>query len=254
MELTKAVQGAINPGTNPPKANYSFVDDLKTRREAWEGSIYKQSTDILYEQLLTPAYSKYVEMTKNDTNALIVRKELEDFININNLSFKASTHTLVKLVRCIFGDVDRRRVSTYGVTLRAAFAAKKDPKDLADFIRKNGGVQEIKLSNKKAMSAKDKAEVLGKILDQEVLAEVHSEAIFKEVDAAAAGQRVVFVATQKANGNFTINLVTSSTTAVNHAIAACFASKQALLVKKAAEELQKTTDTNLKTAISKAVH
>ena len=83
---------------------------------------------------------------------------------------------------------------------------------------------------------------------------MHSEAIFKELDAAAAGQRVVFVATQKANGNFTINLVTSSTTAVNHAIAACFASKQALLVKKAAEELQKTTDTNLKTAISKAVH
>jgi len=228
MELTKAVQSAINPGTNPSKANYSFVDDLRTRREAWEGSIYKQSTDVLYEQLLTPAYSKYVEMTKNDTNALIVRKELEDFININNLSFKASTHTLVKLVRCIFGDVDRRRVSTYGVTLRAAFAAKKDPKDLADFIRKNGGVQEIKLGQSETfVSMADKAEMAKEHFDNmKALGTASSEMLSLTADADFMGDTCVLLAEQNSQGGFDIKVVIRNASVVKAAFAAMYSKQQ----------------------------
>ena len=68
-----------------------------------------------------------------------------------------SSHTLSKIVKCVFG-ADRRRVSAYSIVLRTALAKNIDAAGLPDFIRENGGVEEVRLAKSpNSMTAKQKA-------------------------------------------------------------------------------------------------
>jgi hypothetical protein len=80
-------------------------------------------------------------------------------MTLHNVAVNKKSHTLHKIVKCVFG-ADRRRVSAYSIVLRTANVNKIKSADIADFIRNNGGVEEIRLAkNGNALSAKQKAEV-----------------------------------------------------------------------------------------------
>ena len=169
-----------------------------------------------------------------------------------SVAVNKKSHTLHKIVKCVFG-ADRRRVSAYSIVLRTANVKQVKSTEIADFIRSNGGVEEIRLAkNGNALSAKQKAEVAKTTVASAVLAEISSEAIAKQVDAACIGQQVVFVATQQANGVFAINAVTNSTTAINAALAAYYSANKDGIKKQAAERSVASNDAKLSDAIANA--
>lgn len=227
----------------------SFIELLKNEQEVWADNAFKNSNDLLYA-ILAKCYAKYEEMCLATDNAKTLRTQLDDYMTLHNIAVNKKSHTIHKIVKCVFG-ADRRRVSAYSIVLRTANIKKIKSADIADYIRNNGGVEEIRLAkNGNVLSTKQKAEVAKTTVASAVLAEISSEAIAKQVDAACIGQQVVFVATQQANGKFAINAVTNSTTAINAALSAYYSANKNSIAKQVKERSVASNDAKLNEAIT----
>jgi hypothetical protein len=227
----------------------SFIDQLIVEQQAWSEGAYKTSNDMLYT-LLAKCLKKYEEMCENNDAGATLRAELNAYIKQHNISINKNSHTLIKIVKCVFGT-NKRRVSAYSIVLRNAVTNKVKSSELADFIRNNGGVEEIRLAkNGNALTATQKAEVAKTAVITETLAEFESEAIAKQLDAANVGEQIVFVATQKADGKFVVNAVSNSTTAVNAALAAYYSTHKKMIANKAAETVTATKDEQLNNIVN----
>ena len=229
----------------------NFVASLVLARKQWEQNAYAKSNNEKYK-LLADCYGNYVAMCVDNAKAKELREQLDAYIAANKLVFRKGTHNLVKIVKCVFGDTDKRRISTYGIVLRTALAQGLKAKDIVSFIKASGGVQEIKLARNGALTTKAKAEAVQTFLAKKVLAEVTSTKIAESLDASKVGQQVIFVATQKANGKFVINAVTNSTGAVNTALAACYSANKTKLSNKKAENNAAANDAAINKAIGLA--
>ena len=108
---------------SPTKTAYASIEQLVIEREVWEQSVYRTSNDMLYA-LLQKCYGLYKSMEGMSADAIVLRSGLTDYINLKNIKCTSTSHTVVKIVKCVFGD-DRRRASAYGIVLRAALAEKK---------------------------------------------------------------------------------------------------------------------------------
>lgn len=232
--------------------NVNFVSTLANARKQWQQNAYTKSNNELYK-LLADCYASYLAMCADNAKAKELREQLDAYVTANKLVFKKGTHNLVKIVKCVFGDTDKRRISTYGIVLRTALANGLKANQVAAFIKDSGGVQEIKLARGNALTTKAKAEAVQTFLAKKVLAEVTSTKIAETLDASKVGQQVVFVATQKANGKFVINAVTNSTGAVNTALAACYSANKAKVSNKKAEQKAAANDAAINNAIKLAV-
>jgi hypothetical protein len=174
-----------------------------------------------------------------------LRDDLNNYIALHNIGVNKKSHTLIKIVKCVFG-ANKRRVSAYSIVLRTALHNKVKSAELADFVRDNGGVEEIRLAkNGTALTVTQKAEVAMTAVKTEVLAEFESEAIATQLDAANVGQQIVFVATQLANGKFVVNAVSNSTTAVNATLAAYYSAHKKEIKEKKGEQDITTDDEKL---------
>ncbi len=229
----------------------NYVSKLVSTRIEWENNAYRKSNEQLYA-LLAECFSMYTAMCLDNDRAKQLRKDLNDYIESNKLTFKKSTHTLVRIVRCVFGEADKRRISTYGIVLRSAFSQQIESTKLVDFIKQYGGVQEIKLAKTNALSVKAKAEVALTSLDTEVIAEIENKAVATKLDASKIGQRVIFIAKQLANGKFVINGAVNSEGAVNTAMAAYYSANKESITKVVAERKLASNDASLTQAIDKA--
>ena len=230
----------------------NFVTALCNARKQWQQNAYTKSNNELYT-LLADCYANYLAMCVDNAKAKDLREQLDAYIKTNKLVFRKGTHNLVKIVKCVFGDTDKRRISTYGIVLRTALAKGLKAKEVAAFIKDNGGVQEIKLARNGALTTKAKAEAVQTFLAKKVMAEVTSTKIAETLDASKVGQQVIFVATQKANGKFVINAVTNSIGAVNTALAACYSNNKAKLSNKKVEQKAAANDAAINNAVNKAV-
>ena len=233
-------------------AAFNFVSALAYAHKQWQVNAYAKSNNELYK-LLAECYANYLAMCVDNAKAKELSEQLEAYIAANKLAFRKGTHNLVKIVKCVFGDTDKRRISTYGIVLRTALANKLKANQVAAFIKDNGGVQEIKLARGNALSTKDKAKAVQTFLDKKILAEVTSVKIAETLDASKVGQQVVFVATQKANGKFVINAVTNSTGAVTTALAACYTANKAKVGNKKVEEKVANKESAINNVIKQAL-
>jgi len=237
LKVTAKTKVVLNDNTN-------FVSALVNARKQWQQNAYTKSNNELYK-LLADCYAQYLAMCADNAKAKDVREQLDAYITSNKLVFKKGTHNLVKIVKCVFGD-NKRRVSAYSIVLRTALFHKVKSTELADFIRNNGGVEEIRLAkNGNVLSAKQKAEVAKSAVVTTTLAEFTSEAIAQQLDAANIGEQIVFVATQQADGKFVVNAVSNSTTAVNAALAAYYSANKANINNKQDEQDTTTADEQL---------
>ena len=225
-------------------SNLSFIEQLIIEQEVWSDTAFKTSNDMLYT-LLAKCLAKYEEMCADNDTGTKLRGELNDYIKLHNIAVNKNSHTLIKIVKCVFGT-NKRRVSAYSIVLRTALFNKVKSTELADFIRNNGGVEEIRLAkNGNVLSAKEKAEAAKSAVATAALAEFTSEQIAKQLDAANIGEQIVFVATQQADGKFVVNAVSNSTTAVNAALAAYYSANKAKINNKQDEQNTTTADAQL---------
>ena len=202
-----------------------LLTGMEEQRIKWEDGVYRKSNAALYEVLaecLQFAGDLTTEAAKERTKAL------EAFYTARKYKLRKDTPLVSRVLRAVFGDADRRRISTYSLVLRQAQKSNVAYKALAKWIEENGGVQEIKLARSPTfVSAKQKSVIAQQSFDSlTTLAEVKTEALSLLADADFVGEDCVLLAQQQADGSFAIRAVLRSGVAVNAAFTALYAQKK----------------------------
>lgn len=199
---------------------------LEDKRKQWEATVYRTSNQQLYALLAEClAYGGELSFEQAQQRSQV----LADFCQVRGYAVKKDSPLLTRIVKAVFGNVDRRRISTYSLVLRSAKAANVLPTDLAQWIEQNGGVQEIKLARSASyISPKAKAEKVQATLSSAGdLAVVKTEALAQLADADHMGQECVLVAVQQADGSFAVKALTRSGTAITAALQSVYGQQAA---------------------------
>ncbi len=153
---------------------------------------------------------------------------LEAFYKQRGYSYKKDAPPATRVVKAVFGAVDRRRLSTYSLVLREAIKQKVLATQLAEWIEQNGGIQEIRLSQSASfIKPAAKVEQARQTFDTlPELASVKSEALTLLADGDFMGECCVLIAEQAANGSFVVRGFTRAGGAVNAAFAALYAEQK----------------------------
>lgn len=201
------------------KAMHASIEQLVLEREVWQENAFRTSNEQLYG-LLQRCYGLYKAMCEDSAEAKALREGLRSYINLKGHVFSKPTHTLTRIVKCVFGS-DRRRISAYSIVLRSALAQGVGIMDVALFIRDAGGVEEMRLAKApNAMSAKQKAQVTSSVLAYKNMGVFSSAALSGSFnDVAKAGTQTVLIGVWQADGSVVVQAVVESATALNAALA-----------------------------------
>ena len=235
--------GGIEAQRQREAGAYERIVALSDRRATWQSTVLKDSNDMLYG-VLQDCYQLYADMASKSPEASALRGALALLLKERNIEVRESTHTMTKIVRCVF-DGDRRRISAYSRALRAALDKKVPAAKLAVFIYEAGGVEELRLGKPaNAMSPADKAKQVKEAIKAKNIGMFDAAAVSDQLDHAAVGTMRILIATQDASAKFTVNAVISSASALNAALVAYYsANKDSLKSDGAAKaESAKATD------------
>jgi hypothetical protein len=226
------------------KAGIASIEQLVIEREVWESTVYRTSNEILYG-LLQKCYAMYKRMEGMGTEAVLMRANLADYINLKGIKCIKSSHTIVKIVKCEVGD-DRRRASANGIVLRAALSKQIAVDAVPDFIRSQGGVEEIRLAKSpNAMSPKQKAAVAADAVKADSMGVFASKGLGEVFDAGKADSAVVLIGTWQSDGSVIVRSVVQSDTAINAALASYYSSNKDA-VQKQAQQQEAANDQQIK--------
>ncbi len=201
----------------------NYIQQLVFEREHWEQNAYRTSNEQLYA-LLASCYQLYKLMEPSTGDAALLRQSVNDYINTKGLVFTKGTHTLAKIVKCVFG-ADRRRVSAYSIVLRHALAKGLSADQIPSFIRDNGGVEEIRLhKTANAMTPKQKAEQARAAVAANNYGLFESKKLQEMVqaDVGKRGKQVVLIGTFDDDGKVVVNAAIESDGVLNAALASYY--------------------------------
>ena len=201
------------------KAVHASIEQLVLEREVWQDNAFRTSNELLYS-LLQRCYGLYKAMCEDSAEAKALREGLRSYITLKGYAFSAGTHTLTRIVKCVFGN-DRRRISAYSIVLRSALAQSVGVTDVAQFIRDAGGVEEVRLAKApNAMTAKQKAHVTSSVLAYKNMGVFSSAALSGMfTDVAKTGTQTVLVGVWQSDGSVVVQALVESETALNAALA-----------------------------------
>lgn len=218
------------------------LEQLALKREAFEAGVYRTANFELYT-LLTECYSFYKSMEGSTDAAKAKRKALVDCCNIRGFNFREATHSINRIIACVFGGLKRRRVSAYATALRKALGNKVEPRDLVDFFIKAGGIEEVRTNKSgNALTPKDKAVVAGKSIVNDKLGTLQSIKLAQQLDAANIGAHTVLLGTWNADGSIDVRAVVNSKGVLNAALASHYNAEKAAREKATVEAEQKTIE------------
>ena len=208
--------------TTPPTA--PKLSEMETKRQQWENTAYRTSNQQLYAVLSDClAYGDAMPIA----DAKQRTKDLEAHFIQRCYSVKSDSPLMTRIVKAVFGNVDRRRISTYSLVLRTAQKEGITPAKLADWIEKRGGIQEVKLARSATyVSPKAKAAQAKSYLSALPNLAVAKEKLAEMADADFVGNECVLLAEQQADGSFHIKALTRSGTAVKAALTALYSVQQ----------------------------
>ena len=182
------------------------LDALSAKRDNWEHTDYKKANDgrdVLLADCLGLYYTEFVNVSVAERKAL--RDGLTDKLKSAGVKVQKNTTTLTMLVRYVFSS-DRKRAHGYANVLTAALAEKVAAADLAAFIAKEGGIEEIKRKMVKSAEALAKQAQI-KQAKNNVAAEIELAQIapLAEVQIAGlTGNYVVLLAKPGVDGSVTV--------------------------------------------------
>lgn len=233
------------------KSDIASIEQLVIERQVWENTVYRTSNDMLYG-LLQKCYTLYKRMEGMGAEAVTLRENLTSYINLKGIKCVKSSHTIVKIIKCVFGD-DRRRASAYGIVLRAALAEKVLIEEIPTYIRTKGGVEEIRLAKSpNAMTAKEKASVAATAVKADSMGVFASTALGEKFDAGKTDATVVLIGTWQADGSVIVRSVVQSDTAVNAALATYYSSNKDAVQKQAQQQAAANDEQIKQDAVSAA--
>lgn len=257
---------AAGLSTNFTETNKAIftLERLEEERLKWEMNELTASRQRLYG-MLTDCYEFYLTM-KTDKRAVVreqMKKGLETFIQVRGYKFQSTSHDMNKIVKSVFG-LDRRRVSAYSLALRAALKAGgigTDGKvlalgidELAGWIERKGGIEEIRLGNKnQGLSLKDRAEIAKEAIEKQPVMTISPDNKVMAFDTNDSDKLMVLLATYRPTGELEISGVVKSDTAVRAALAALYSSSKESFKKQELEDLQAICVETTQQAIERAV-
>lgn len=211
------------------------LKQLSNENVAWEQGAYKTANEGLY-MLIQGCKQIYEDLTNAKDENLVHKKQgLNDYLSINGMEDYTSKPLPQKIIRCVFGNRDRRRISTYNVVLRRLIADGVDVADVPSHIAACGGVQEMSLGRKPGtLTAKEKATQVKGAVQAQVLGSVKTAETDQLVNPEKHGETFAAVLTQNPDGSFTINCIVDSKGAVNAALTAYYGAEEAKKPKKSA--------------------
>ena len=232
LNVSSVVLNDSNTKSNVP-ANIE-LSSMEAKRIAWETGVYRTSNQALYQVLAEClAYSGElpVSMAKLRTAALVT------FYKERGYRYKDDAPLVTRVVRAVFGDVNRRRISTYSLVLRQAQKENVAYADLPAWIEERGGIQEIRLSRSSTFVSPVQKASVGKMYFEAKpdLGTVQSEWLSVEADPSFIGQACVLLAEQQADGSFHVRAVIRNQAALKAAYAALYSKQKEAHAKAEAE-------------------
>ena len=216
---------------------YERIDKLSAARQDWQDTAYKTSNEMLYG-ILADCYRLYHDMCGKGVDAAALRAALERKLSERGIARKASTHTMAKIVRCVF-DGDRRRISAYSRALQAALSANAAADGLAAFISDAGGVEELRLAKSpNFVPTAVKVDKAKAAIATKSLVTIDDKSLAKQLDTANVGAQYVLVASMQADGTLSINAVLQSDAALNAALAAYYGQNKDAIAASAVNDAQ----------------
>lgn len=227
-----------------------YIADLHKEHDKWHEAEKSASEQLV--SLLVKCLRLYELMAGESAEADTLRTDFAAYVKSTKLRFNSATHTVAKIAGVVFNRNDdkynRRHASHYGSVLRRAISESISSDKLSTYIASNGGVTKIAAGNStQAVSTEDRATAAWTTLKASNVITVAGNSFAKDIDAANVGQRVVLLATQRANATFDVHAVVQNSSLVD----AAFASKHEEL-KKAASNTN-TTSSDLDTARARVV-
>ena len=201
--------------------------ELEQQRITWEEGVYRTSNLALYE-ILSQCLQYGADLTTTEANK-DRRQALDEFYKQRGYRIKKETPLMTRIVRAVFGDIDRRRISTYSLVLRQAKKEGIKPEAFAEWVEQCGGVQEVRLARSSTfVSPKDKAQSAQESFKQmDKLAVVKSDALSEVANTDSIGDYCVLLAEQEADGSFTVKALVNAAGAVNAAFASLYQQQKA---------------------------
>ena len=221
MQITS--KNAIDAEPSKPKT----LDEMEAARKQWQTTAFRTSNQQLYGVLADClAYGAALEVGAAKARS----KALQEFLESRNYLVKKDSPLMTRIVKSVFGAVDRRRVSTYSLVLREAQRQGVLPSKLADWIEERGGIQEVRLSKSATyVSPKSKAELAReKVAAMPNLAVVQTEELTLQADADFVGEECLLLAEQQADGSFCVKHVVRNNAALTAALTSLYSAKAAV--------------------------
>lgn len=213
---------------------------LETKRINWEGGTYRTSNLELYG-ILAECLGYAGDLSFAQSKAR--NAALEAFFKLRGYKYSSESPLATRVIKAVFGNIDRRRTSTYSLVLRQAIKEKISPLSLAQWIEEKGGIQEIKLGHSATyVSPSNKASIGKDYFNGKVtVGNAKSELLSHVADAEFMGTTCVLLAEQMPDGSFDIKAVIRASGAVNAAYTALYA-QQNKAMEAAKKEVQAAND------------
>lgn len=188
-------------------------------------------------------------MAGKDAASKARRKGLEEVALQMGYRFQDGTALMNKVVRCVFGDVHRNRVSSYAAALREAKHQKIEIANIAQFIEMNGGIGGITRPRAEtSITEAQKVEQALEIIGDEVLAIADGKELGQSFEGEDLDRPCVLIATPQDDGSFAINAVVKSKAALTAALISVYGTYKAEMKKSAEEKKVIETREIVKTA------
>jgi len=233
-------------------SSHYVIANLVAECDEWQNNAFRTSNEQLYG-LLQKCYAYYKGMDGSSDEAKAARQGLNDYIASKGYNFGKATHTLTRIVKCVFGS-DRRRTSAYSIVLRSALTNNVGVLEIPAFIRDNGGVEEIRLAKApNAMTTLQKAKAADQVVASNQMAVVNSTALGGILDSGKIGTNTVLIGTWQADGSIVIRAVVESTGVLNAALASHYTAIKAEIKAQSVEQLAANEAQLKQSAIDAAV-
>ena len=199
---------------------YQTIKELIAEQKEWFDGVHRTANEQLY-LILQRCYDLYKSMAGNAEVAHKIDQALDQHFLLRNIENKSDTK-LSKIIYCVFGTADRRRVSSYAVALRIADDEGVTVEALPAFFRNAGGVEEVRRSKATDTTTVDKVKVAKDKLSESlhIIEDRSLAALLK--DKTKHNGKVVLIASQGPNGALIVNALEDGDAVVNAALTAIY--------------------------------
>jgi hypothetical protein len=210
------------------------LTNMEANRISWEQGAYRTSNQVLYS-VLGDCLAFCGDLTLPEAKQRSA--SLESFYKERGYRYKKDLPLATRVIRAVFGERDRRRISTYSLVIRQAIKEKVLIADFSEWVEERGGLQEISLGKSATyIKPADKAEIAKNNLKGKTpIGYAQSELLAHVADAQYLGDMCVLLAEQQADGSFGIYAVLRQDGLVKSAFASLYTVGKELTAKAQAE-------------------